>query len=1054
MSPKTGDRVKHSRLVQLVVRVLTLLGTLGLLFCVIVINKTSSSVAWIIRVAPAVALLHTGYAVYHLRQAPTARTPISSASYMIFAAVVDTGLIPFLVFTAYVSYSEYATKVYGWETLLKDPETTAKIIQATFYLSIILGGLLLISFGVGIYLTIIFRKISHLPPDMNPLEPNLTARPHKRNKSEFAASMSPSEKYMSRTSLVPSSRLSMHPDDDPLNPLNRRVPFMHTRTDSAESVVLNPGSDLHTSQVGGSRPTSLYQHSNHSCRGSYAVLEGSQTETSSSPSQSWAAPSFTTAKTGGTGVGFDHRPARSSNLVVNGQLTMREDNRSVSPLGPDHGERRDSYSPNRAAEHVENAARPVSPISYRSSVSPDRSPRHGGNLYAEGKNWYTSPPRGRQVGAPSSHNYSSKDKSGLRQTLEHGSPASVNRAPFIGADQSERRGSLYDFERDLGSPDSAEKNQHEVRNPLGMHPPTPIRATHEQQQEHGNDTKEDGEDEEPKRYSLYDAPVNLSPPLSRQSSRKSASKPSFSANRPSSFVGSGSKGKYYGDLRSPAGSVIKPRGGNNGIVFDGDVKHFDRDGDKKDSAVYGGDDSSNGNHGSDSSSNSDRSNSVLSHSVDTASDYSNHRTETMDSHIEIHAYSTVGGDDDDDDDDDDDGDNNSGQAVGRDGSNQYLSIVDGLGSRFDDGEGKSGDDAKRRNMMDAGIQGRRRRGNDDDDDGGGVGGDYISADCGPSPYTTTTTSTTSKTSAKASTTTTTSSSQEDIRDSDRKGRVVSNSSYDYGHVHDYYHSQSRDRTSHVQEATAMMKRQQKDTNTHDLSAGYAGLGVEFGQGMGRRRVVTPKALTNNTSSSAATASASPSPTRGRFGTAIGFGGGASSPAVGFSSSASSSPSNPAKVSTGSTLQNQSKNKNNNTTTSTAPWMNNESSRNSSRTRGMRDVSGKIVEEGRAGGPKSETVGWANRFGLGSGIGGAGSSGQHDDDDDDDVGSRLLDRRGAGAGGGGMMGKKEQYYQNNSHSAENGRGPTGTINNSTNSGGVGSVGGAVMAAAGWARFRGL
>lgn len=51
MSPKTKPRIKRLRGVQLALRLLELIGTLGMLFAVITIKNTSSSVAWILRVA-------------------------------------------------------------------------------------------------------------------------------------------------------------------------------------------------------------------------------------------------------------------------------------------------------------------------------------------------------------------------------------------------------------------------------------------------------------------------------------------------------------------------------------------------------------------------------------------------------------------------------------------------------------------------------------------------------------------------------------------------------------------------------------------------------------------------------------------------------------------------------------------------------------------------------------------------------------------------------------------------------------------------------------------
>ena len=51
MSPKTKKKVKYVRLVQLCLRICSLLGAMGMLFCVICINKTESTVGWVLKVA-------------------------------------------------------------------------------------------------------------------------------------------------------------------------------------------------------------------------------------------------------------------------------------------------------------------------------------------------------------------------------------------------------------------------------------------------------------------------------------------------------------------------------------------------------------------------------------------------------------------------------------------------------------------------------------------------------------------------------------------------------------------------------------------------------------------------------------------------------------------------------------------------------------------------------------------------------------------------------------------------------------------------------------------
>ena len=173
------------------------------------------------------------YAIYHLARPSKGRTPASTASYMLFAAVIDASLIPFLVFTALMSRSEYTEPrdtPGAWQTLFGDDNSTYKIIYSTFLFSVVNGGFHLISLLLSLYLAVIFRKIAKLPPDMNPLEDNLTSR-HKRNKSSI------SEKRFSQATTASTSPNSKRSSavHDPLIAPPRRVPFVHTRTDSGDN---------------------------------------------------------------------------------------------------------------------------------------------------------------------------------------------------------------------------------------------------------------------------------------------------------------------------------------------------------------------------------------------------------------------------------------------------------------------------------------------------------------------------------------------------------------------------------------------------------------------------------------------------------------------------------------------------------------------------------------------------------------------------------------------------------------------------------------------------
>ncbi|KAI9880112.1 MAG: hypothetical protein M1830_005357 [Pleopsidium flavum] len=173
---------------------------------------------------------------------------------MLFAAIIDTGLIPFFVFTALMSRTEYTepSDIQGrWQTLFGDDLATYKIIYSTFLFSVVNGGLHLISLLLSLYLAVIFRKIAKLPPDMNPLEDNLTSR-HKRNKSSI------SEKRVSQATTVFTSPNSKRASavDDPLIAPPRTIPFMHTRTESTDSL---SGQTFPNSRSRADLPSQLYQ---------------------------------------------------------------------------------------------------------------------------------------------------------------------------------------------------------------------------------------------------------------------------------------------------------------------------------------------------------------------------------------------------------------------------------------------------------------------------------------------------------------------------------------------------------------------------------------------------------------------------------------------------------------------------------------------------------------------------------------------------------------------------------------------------------------------------
>ncbi|KAJ5907384.1 hypothetical protein N7495_000066 [Penicillium taxi] len=220
MHPNTKKRVTRTRHIQLGLRIITLIGSLGSLFFSVVITQASARMIWIIRAAPIAAILHTIYAIYTLCQSPITRPTGSQASYAVFASILDLGIIPFYVFTAYISHAEYTMQDYGWGTFFNSAAIKFEIVEGMFIVAIVNGALHLVSLALSIYLAVAFHKISQLPPDMNPLEDNLTALPRKTRKGIEA-----DEKHWSSSTLQ--SNL-----EDPYDPLigpPRTVPFIHTR---------------------------------------------------------------------------------------------------------------------------------------------------------------------------------------------------------------------------------------------------------------------------------------------------------------------------------------------------------------------------------------------------------------------------------------------------------------------------------------------------------------------------------------------------------------------------------------------------------------------------------------------------------------------------------------------------------------------------------------------------------------------------------------------------------------------------------------------------------
>ncbi|KAK4632405.1 hypothetical protein CLAFUW4_03189 [Fulvia fulva] len=186
LSPSTKRNIIWTRWSQFVLRLFQEIGALGILVCVICLKMKNDGPGWIIRVAPAWDAVITMYAIYHLLRPAKNRTPASSASYHFFALFMDTGLIPFYVFIALFArqnWEQAPADENRWTSFFSTTYATTTVIWTTFIASIVVGGLHLVSILLDLYLIVMFRKIANLPPDLNPLEDNLTGSGISRSRS-------------------------------------------------------------------------------------------------------------------------------------------------------------------------------------------------------------------------------------------------------------------------------------------------------------------------------------------------------------------------------------------------------------------------------------------------------------------------------------------------------------------------------------------------------------------------------------------------------------------------------------------------------------------------------------------------------------------------------------------------------------------------------------------------------------------------------------------------------------------------------------------------------
>ena len=184
------------------------------------------------------------YAIYHLLRPAKGRTPNSSSSYHFFALFMDVGLIPFYVFIALYANQNYnlpADDANRWTSFFSTNFATTTVMFVTFIASIVVGGLHLVSIGIDIYLIMIFRKIANLPPDMNPLEDNLTgssrrrSMKHKHKNSEMTTSSVSTDMSEKKAGYYSGSTMNDSRTSIAKDPEARVVPWGHSRMNSAQT---------------------------------------------------------------------------------------------------------------------------------------------------------------------------------------------------------------------------------------------------------------------------------------------------------------------------------------------------------------------------------------------------------------------------------------------------------------------------------------------------------------------------------------------------------------------------------------------------------------------------------------------------------------------------------------------------------------------------------------------------------------------------------------------------------------------------------------------------
>ncbi|CCU74287.1 hypothetical protein BGHDH14_bgh03311 [Blumeria hordei DH14] len=183
MHSSVKKHVSYTQKTLLALRYCQLFCSCALFVIGLLANPIHKTAVWVIRIAIGVTIGHTIYALYHLSRKASGRIPASSASYSLFASLLDIASVAFFI---YIAFFYGIPPTHAKYSLLVILNVDIHVFYKMGLCSAAVGTCLYsVSSSLSLYLAVVFRKIAAMPPDMNPLEDNLTSR-HKRNKSSIA----------------------------------------------------------------------------------------------------------------------------------------------------------------------------------------------------------------------------------------------------------------------------------------------------------------------------------------------------------------------------------------------------------------------------------------------------------------------------------------------------------------------------------------------------------------------------------------------------------------------------------------------------------------------------------------------------------------------------------------------------------------------------------------------------------------------------------------------------------------------------------------------------